>query len=397
MNSFEYFSPTKVIFGKDGVGKAGAAVKSFGGTRVLLHYGSDRLIENGFIDRVAASLKENGIEYVMFGGVVPNPRLSLVLKGAELVKKENIDFILAVGGGSVIDSAKGIAMTVCAEGDVWDIFMGRAPIKAALPTGNIVTLAAAGSETSKNTVLTNEEGWIKVVIGGDPMRPKFTIMDPELLYSLPPYQTASGVVDIMMHTMDRYFAKSNEPGVRSEMTDRIAEQLIRVTMYFGKICMETPDDYEARSELMWAGSLSHNDLTGLGRMFDFAPHKLEHELSGKYDVTHGAGLAAIWATWARYVCESDLMRFARYGVNVLDIPLNYGDPGKTAYEAIRLTEEFFASIDMPVNITDLVGREVTDEDIEDMANKATRGETMAVGSFMKLNKQDIIEIYKRAR
>ena len=397
MNSFEYYSPTKVFFGKGGVSKVGAAVKQFGGTKVLLHYGSERVRESGLMGEVENSLKEQGIAYVLLGGVVPNPRLSLVREGATLVKEEQIDFILAVGGGSVIDSAKGIAMAVMSDSDVWDMYMGKAPINAALPTANVLTIAAAGSETSKNTVITQEEDGLKVVIGAEVLRPKFTIMDPELLYSLPPYQTAAGIVDIMLHTMDRYFSPPNAPGVRNEMTDRISEELLKVTMLFGKICMEEPDNYEARSEVLWAGSLSHNDLTGLGLIGDFAPHRLEHELSGKYDVTHGAGLAAIWGSWARYVYKSDVMRFARYGVNVFDIPMDFTNPDNTALEAIRRTEEYFVSIDMPINITDLVGKEVSDADIEDMADKCSRGETITIGSFMKLNKQQMVEIFKNSR
>jgi len=397
MNSFEYYSPTKVLFGKDGAGKVGGAIKQYGGTKVLLHYGSDRVLKNGLMDKVVASLEAENIDYCMFGGVVPNPRLSLVREGAEFAKKENVDFIMSVGGGSVIDSAKGIAMAVCNDADIWDIYMGKAPIKAALPTGSILTIAAAGSETSKNTVITNEDGGIKVVIGGDIMRPKFTVMDPELMYTLPPYQTASGIVDIMLHTMDRYFAASQPPGVSNEMTDRIAEQLLKVTMHYGSICMQKPDDYEARSEVMWAGSLSHNDLTGLGLIPDFAPHKLEHELSGKYDVTHGAGLAAIWGSWAKYVYKADVNRFARYGVNVFDLTLDEANPENTALEAIKRTEDYFVSINMPINITDLVGHEVSDEDIEDMADKCSRGGSMVIGSFMKLDKQQMIEIFKASR
>ncbi|MCL2220750.1 MAG: iron-containing alcohol dehydrogenase [Oscillospiraceae bacterium] len=397
MNSFEFYTPTKIFFGKGGAPKVGGAIKQYGGTKVLLHYGSDRVLKNGLMDTVIASMKEQGIDYVMLGGVVPNPRLTLVREGAELVKKEKIDFIMAVGGGSVIDSAKGIAMAAANEADVWDIYMGKEPIKAALPTGNILTLAAAGSETSKNTVITNEDGGIKVVIGGDLMRPKFTIMDPELLYTLPPYQTASGVVDIMMHTMDRYFSPPNPPGVSNEMTDRISEQLLKVTMHYGKICMEKPNDYEARSEVMWAGSLSHSDLTGLGLLPDFAPHRLEHELSGKYDVTHGAGLAAVWGAWARYVYNTNVARFVRYGVNVFDLTEDKANPEKTALEAIKLTEDYFKSIDMPINMTALVGKDISDEDIEDMADKCSRGGTITIGNFMKLDKKQMIEIYKSAR
>ncbi|MCL2367929.1 MAG: iron-containing alcohol dehydrogenase [Oscillospiraceae bacterium] len=393
MNNFQFYSPTKVYFGKDGVEKVGKAVRDFGGTKVLMHYGSDRVLKNGLMDRALASLDAEGIPYVLLGGVVPNPRVSLVREGVELAKREGVDFIFALGGGSVIDSAKGIALGVANDCDVWDIYAGAAKSKAALPTGNLLTIAAAGSETSQSTVLTNEEGWLKVGHNTNLVRPKFAIMDPELLYTLPPYQTAAGIVDIMMHTMDRYFS----PGGRTEMTDRIAEQLLQVTMRYGKRCMEQPEDYEARAEVLWAGSLSHNDLTGLGRVADFAVHKLEHELSGKYDVTHGAGLSAIWGSWARYVYKADVLRFARYGVNVFGLPMDYVEPENTALEAIRCTEEYFASIDMPINITDLVGHPVGDADIEDMADKCSQGGKATVGSFMVLDRAKMVEIYRQSR
>ena len=393
MNNFEFHSPTKVYFGKDTVQKTGAAAKEFGAKKVLLHYGSNRVLENGLMDEVKASLRTAGIDFVLFGGVVPNPRLSLVREGAEFAKKEAVDFILAVGGGSVIDSAKGIAIVLCNEADVWDIYTRKAELKGAMPNANILTIAAAGSETSKHTVLTNEENWMKRGFNHPFLRPKFTIMNPELLYTLPPYQTASGIVDIMMHTMDRYFSH----GGVNEMTDRISEELLRVTMRYGARCMEQPDDYEARSEVMWAGSLSHNDLTGLGLPGDFAPHALEHELSGKYDVAHGAGLAAVWGTWARTVYKIDVMRFARYGVNVFDLPLDFSNPEYTALEAIARTEAYFVSIGMPITITDLVGQEISDADIEDMADKCSKGGTATVGSFMPLDKAMMIDIYKRSR
>jgi len=393
MNSFEFYSPTQVYFGKGGVTKIGQAIKHYGGTKVLLHYGSDRVLTDGLMDAVIASLKEAGLDYVLLGGVVPNPRISLVRKGAELVRAENVDFIFAVGGGSVIDSAKGIAMAARHDFDIWDIYSGKTPLQDALPNANIVTIAAAGSETSSHSVITNEENWLKVGHKNPKLRPKFTIMDPELLYSLPPFQTASGIVDIMMHTMDRYFS----PGGVNEMTDRIAEQLLQVTMRYGKRAMENPSDYEARSEVMWAGSLSHNDLTGLGLPGDFTPHRMEHELSGKYDVAHGAGLAAIWASWARYVYLDDVARFARFGVNVLGLPMDFLRPENTALEAIRLVEDYFVSIDMPVTITALVGREITDADIDDMAEKATKGQTIQLGTLKKLDKNMLIEIYKAAR
>ena len=392
MNSFNFYSPTAVHFGRDGTGKIGSAIRELGGSKVLLHYGSERVRKNGLMDKVVASLETEGLKYVMMGGAVPNPRVSLVREGAELARREKVDFIFAVGGGSVIDSAKAIAIATLSECDIWDIYLGKAKPKRALPIGNVLTIAAAGSETSDSAVLTNEDGWIKMGYHSPFIRPKFTIMDPEMLYTLPPYQTAAGIVDIMMHTMDRYFS----PG-SSEMTDAIAEQLLRVTMRYGKLCMEQPENYKARSEVMWAGSLSHNDLTGLGRKPDFAVHKLGHELSGMYDVAHGASLSAVWGSWARYVYKSDVMRFVRYAVNVLDIPMDFECPENTALEAIRRTEEYFASIDMPITITGVVGKEVTDANIEDMSQKCSKGGSGTIGSLKVLGKADMIKIYENSR
>jgi len=392
MQNFQFYSPTKVYFGKDSVQHVGQAVRSFGGKHILLHYGSDRVLKNGLMDRVVASLNEQGLTHVMLGGVVPNPRVSLVEQGAALVKAEGIDFILAVGGGSVIDSAKGIAMAAVNDCAIWDIYARKAELKAALPTGNVLTLAAAGSETSNGTVLTNEENWAKVGFGHELLRPTFTIMDPEFQFTLPPYQTASGIVDIMVHTFERYFSHSGA----NELTDRLAEQVLKVTMRYGALCMEQPDNYEARSELLWAGSLSHNDLTGLGRPGDWAVHDLEHELSAKYDVTHGAGLAAIWASWARYVYKNDVMRFARYGVNVFGLPMDFINPENTALEAIRRTEAYFESIQMPTSITALVGRAISDEDKVDMARRASHGDTSTLGNFQVLNQQMMLDIYRMA-
>lgn len=395
MNSFEFYSPTEVFFGKGGANKVGEAIRKYGGSKVLIHYGTDRVLKNGLMDEVVASLKAAGLEYVMLGGVVPNPRAGLVREGKELVKKEKVDFVFAVGGGSVIDSAKAIAIAAVHDFDFWDIYLGKQKLKGALPNANILTLAAAGSETSRHTVITNDEGapekWLKIGFGDQKLRPAFTIMDPELLYTLPPYQTAAGIVDIMMHTLDRYFS----PGGYNEVSDQIAERILRITMRFGKQCIEKPDDYQARSEVLWAGSVSHNDMTGLGRPGCFAVHDIEHELSALYDVTHGAGLAAIWGSWARYVYDADPMRFARLGVNVHDLPMDFENPENTALEAIRKTEEYFASIGMPITITELVGKSVSDSDIELMAGKAVERKG-TLGSFKKLDSSAIAKIYKAA-
>lgn len=393
MNSFEFYSPTKVIFGKGVENNVGAEIKAWGGTKVLVHFGGSSAKKSGLLDRVEASLKAAGVEYITLGGVVPNPRLSLVHEGIELCRKEGVDFILAVGGGSSIDSSKAIALGVKYNGDVWDIYDRIAEPEDSLPTANILTLAAAGSETSEHTVITNENGWIKKGYGHRLCRPKFTMMNPELTYTLPAYQTACGIVDIMMHTLDRYFS----PGGCNEMTDRIAEAVLKTVIQFGRIAIKDPMNYDARSEIMWAGSLSHNDLTGLGRPGDWSPHQLEHELSGYFDVSHGAGLAAVWGAWARYVYKADVMRFARYGVNVWGLAMNYEKPEETALEAIRVTEEYFTSIGMPITIKELIGKEISDGVIAELAKKCTFFGKRKIGGLVVLDKPQIIDIYTAAK
>ncbi len=393
MNKFEFYSPTKVIFGKDVENSVGSEIKKWGGSKVLIHYGSGSIIKSGLLSRVESSLKEEGLEYVTLGGVVPNPRLSLVREGIELCRAEKVDFILGVGGGSAIDSAKAIALGVLYDGDVWDIFDGKVLPSKALPHCNIITLAATGSETSSSAVITNEEGWLKKGHNSEFNRPKFTLLNPELQFTLPSYQTACGIVDIMMHTMDRYFS----PGGINEISDRIAEALLRTVIQYGRVAMKDPTNYEARSELLWAGSLSHNHLTGLGRMGDWAPHQLEHELSGKYDVAHGAGLAAIWPSWARYVYKEDVMRFARFACNVWGLHLNYENPSETALRGIEVTAEYFRSLNMPTSITELLGREATIEEMKDMAIKCTFYGKRTIGNFKVLKEEDILAIYKSSK
>ncbi len=393
MNNFSFHSPTKVIFGKGVADKIGAETKAWGGTKVLIHYGGGSVVRSGLLDRVKKSLDEAGIAHVELGGAVPNPRLGLVYKGIDLCRKEGVDFVLGIGGGSAIDSAKAIAVGVPYKGDVWDIYLHKVSAQAALPHANIITLAATGTETSSSSVITNEEGWLKRGNNTQFNRPCFTLMDPELLYTLPPYQTACGVVDIMMHTMDRYFSH----GGTNEITDRIAEVILRTVVQYGKICMEEPENYEARSEVMWAGSLSHNHLTGLGLPGDWAPHQIEHELGGMFDVAHGAGLAAIWNSWASYVYDADPMRFARFGVNVWGLDMNWQDPAVTAREAIRRTVEFFRSIDMPTTTTELLGRETTEEEMKELAVKCTYFGARTVGNMKVLGEKEILEVYRGAR
>ena len=314
--NFEYYSPTKVIFGKDTDKQVGALVVDQKCKKVLIHYGGGSVIRSGLMKRVTDTLDAAGITYIMLGGAVPNPHLGLVYEGIELCKKEGVDFILAVGGGSAIDSAKAIGYGVTNEGDVWDFYDYKREAKACLPIGVILTLAATGSEMSDSSVITKEEGLVKRGYSSDYSRPKFAIMNPELTMTLPDYQTACGCTDIMMHTMERYFTQ----GGNMEITDAIAEGLLRTVMNNAKILVKDPKNYEARAEVMWAGSLAHNDLTGCGNDGgDWMTHKLEHELGGLYDVAHGAGLAAIWGSWARYVYKNCLPRFKKFALNVMGV------------------------------------------------------------------------------
>jgi len=390
MNRFEFYSPTKVIFGKDVEQQVGSEIKKWGGSKVLVHYGGSSAKKSGLLDLVEESLKKENLEYVMLGGVQPNPRLSLVKEGIALCRKEGVDFILGVGGGSAIDSAKAIALGVPYDGDVWDIYEGKYIPQTALPHGNILTLAATGTETSSSSVITNEDGNLKRGYNTELNRPRFTLLNPALTYTVPPYQTACGVVDIMMHTLDRYFS----PGGINETTDRIAEALLRTVIQYGTVCMKDPTNYDARSEILWAGSLSHNHLTGLGRTGDWAVHQMEHELSGMFDVAHGAGLAAIWGSWARYVYKENVMRFARYGANVWGLNLNYENPEETALAAIEATEAYFHSLEMPISITELLGRKASDEELREMAIKCTFFGKRTIGSFKVLKEEDIYHIYK---
>ena len=392
MNSVTFYSPTKVIVGREAEKQVGEEIRSWGGSRVLVHFGGGSVRRSGLLDRVTASLEAAGLTCFLLGGVVPNPHLSLAREGIKLCRREKIDFLLAVGGGSAIDSAKCIALGVPYEGDVWDFYARKAEPAAALPVAAIPTLAAAGSETSSSSVITKEEGALNRGFNHALIRPRFTLMNPELLYTLPAYQTACGVTDIMMHTFERYFS----PGGENEMTDRIAEALLRTVIQYGPVCIKEPENYQARSEIMWAGSLSHNHLTGLGRDGDWATHQIEHELGGMYDVAHGAGLAAVWPSWARYVCRQDLLRFARFGANVWGIPLNYEHPEETAAAAIAQTERFFTSIGMPVTLTELLGRTPEEKELRELAVKCTFFGARKIGGLMKLGEQEIFEIYQSA-
>lgn len=394
MRSFEYFAPTKVIFGKDSHLQIGDILKKENCHKVLIHYGGKSAVASGLIDEVSGYLTDAGIDFVTLGGVVPNPRLSKVREGIELCKKENVDFILAVGGGSVIDSAKAIGYGVANPWtDVWNFYLKTEVPTACLPIGVIPTIAASGSEMSNSSVITNEDGWLKRGAAKcDLCRPKFALMNPKLTYSLPQYQTESGCVDILMHTMERYFVNIET----MEITDSISESLMQTVIYNARILMREPDNYTARAEIMWAGSLSHNGLTGCGTGGgDWACHQLEHELGGLYDVTHGAGLAAIWGSWARYVYDVNPERFAQFATNVFDIPCGL-DFEKTALAGIEAMEDFFHSIKMPVSLHEL-GLDLDDQQIHELAFKCSYEDTRTIGVFKQLNMKDMEKIYTMAR
>ena len=330
MENFNYYTPTRVVFGRGTEEKVGELVKAQDCSKVLVHYGGGSVKKSGLLDRVFRSLEEAGVSYLSLGGVVPNPRLSLVYEGISLCKREGVDFILAVGGGSVIDSAKAIGYGVANEGDVWDFYARKRQASGCLPIGVVLTISAAGSEMSDSSVITNEDGWLKRGYSSNFGRARFAVMNPELTMTLPKYQTASGCVDIMMHTMERYF---NQCG-NMELTDGISEHLIRTVMKNAKLLMDEPDNYDARAEVMWAGSLSHNGLTGCGTDGgDWACHQLEHELGGMFDVAHGAGLAAVWGSWARYVADARPQRFAQFAVNVMGVEAG-ADEMETALRGI---------------------------------------------------------------
>ena len=392
MFDFKYFTPTKVLFGKNTEDKVAELIKEFGGKKVLIHYGGGSVIRSGLMQRVTDQLDKAGIPYVKLGGAVPNPHLSLVYEGIELCKKEGIDFLLAVGGGSAIDSAKAIGYGVMNDGDVWDFYDYKRTVKGCMPLGVILTLAATGSEMSDSSVITKEEGLVKRGYSSDFGRPKFAILNPELTMTLPDYQTACGCTDIMMHTMERYFTN----GGNMEITDSMAEALLRTVKENAKILVRDPKNYDARAEVMWAGSLSHNGLTGCGNDGgDWMTHKLEHELGGLYDVAHGAGLAAIWGSWARYVYKNCLPRFKRFAINVMGVPAT-GTDEEIALKGIEAMEDFYRSIKMPTNLREL-GVNATEDDLKLMAHKCAVGVNGGKGSARFLREEDMLEIYRMSK
>ena len=389
MNNFNFYSPTFFAFGKDKENETGALVKRFGGSKVLLHYGGGSVKKSGLLDRVKASLDASSIPYAELGGVMPNPRSGLVYEGIELCKKENVDFILAVGGGSTIDSAKAIAMGAVYDGDFWDFYAGKAAPQAALPVGTILTIAAAGSEGSPDSVITHEDGMLKRGTGTDLIRPKFSILNPALTQTLPAYQTACGATDIIAHVFERYYTNTTEV----EVTDRLCEAVVLTMLKEVPRVIEDPNNYDARANIMWAGMVAHNNIVGVGREQDWNSHGIEHELSALYDCAHGAGLAVIMPAWMEYVAEHhDVMRMAQMATRIFGCEMNFADPKATALEGIKAFRRFLVSIGMPINFEQLGAKE---EDIPALVDKFGVGDGKT-GGYVALDKAAVTEIYEIA-
>ena len=388
MNNFQFCRPTEFVFGKGMENEAGNYVKKHGGTKVLLHYGGGSAVKSGLLDRVKDSLEKAGISVITLGGVKPNPRDTLVYRGIDICRTEGVDFIVAVGGGSVIDSSKAIAMGVPYDGDFWDFYAGKAQIQAALPVGTVLTIAAAGSEGSGDSVVTREADGLKRGTGSDLIRPRFSILNPELTCTLPAYQTACGATDIMAHVFERYFTNTQEV----EITDRLCEAVLLTMVKETPRVIAQPDLYEARANIMWAGTVAHTNIVGVGREQDWNSHGIEHELSALYDCVHGAGLAVIMPAWMEYVYQHDVMRFAQIAVRLWGCQMDFADPEVTALEGIRRFRQFLHSIGMPVNFAELGAKE---EDIPKLVEKFGIGDGRT-GGFVALSANDIAEIYRIA-
>ena len=388
MNNFTFYSPTYFVFGKDTENQAGEYVKKFGGSKVLIHYGGGSVVKSGLLDRVKASLDKAGISYVLLGGVKPNPRSGLVYEGIELCKKENVDFVLAVGGGSTIDSSKAIAAGTVYDGDFWDFYRGK-PITEALPVGTILTIAAAGSEGSPDSVITKEEGMIKRGASGDAIRPKFSILNPALTQTLPAYQSAAGITDIMAHLYERYLTNTTEV----EVTDRLIEALLLTMKHEGPRVIEDPNNYEARANIMWAGMMAHNNSCGVGRSQDWNSHNIEHELSALYDCAHGAGLAVTMPAVFTYVMNHDVMRFAQIATRVWGCQMDFAHPEVTAKAGIEALRSFLISIGMPRNFEELGAKK---EDIPKLVDVLCNGDGRpgSITGFVTLNEDDCTKIYE---
>ncbi len=388
MNNFSFYSPTFFEFGQNTELKAGSLVKKFGGKKVLVHYGSGSVVRSGLLNRVLQSLDNENIKHIELGGVVPNPRSGLVYEGIELCRKEQVDFILAIGGGSAIDSAKAIAIGVPYPNDFWDFYSGKARIKEALPIATILTLSAAGSEASASSVITHEIGNVKRGTLSNLIRPVFSILNPQLTTTLPAFQTACGATDMFAHILERYFTNTQNV----EVTDRMCEAVMLSIVKETPKVIADPNDYNARANLMWAGMVAHNDLLGVGREQDWASHQLEHELSALYDVAHGAGLAVIFPAWMKYVMKHDVMRFAQFATRVFGCQMDFHNPEKTAREGIRKFEEFLLSIGMPIRFNAL-GAKKDDISILIKMLKLNERPGNTIGYFVKLTENDIEAIY----
>ena len=388
MNNFTFYSPTYFVFGKDEEQNTGKYVRRFGGTKVLIHYGGGSVVRSGLLERIKASLTEEGVAFTELGGVQPNPRSGLVYEGIALCKKENVDFVLAVGGGSTIDSAKAIALGALYDGDFWDFYSGK-PVEKALPVATVLTIAAAGSEGSNGSVITKEEGLLKRSAGGDALRPVFSILNPALTQTLPAYQTACGITDIMAHLFERYFTNTRDV----EVTDRVIEGLLLTMITEAPKVIADPNDYQARANIMWAGMMAHNDCCGVGREQDWASHDMEHELSALYDCAHGAGLAVMFPAWMEYNMNHDVMRFAQLATRVWGCQMDFQHPENTAKAGIAALRRFLRSIGMPQTLAELGGRE---EDIPYLARTAAwgNGNDGTLGGFVVLKEENMADIYR---
>ena len=392
MLDFLYYAPTMIYFGRNAEIDVAKAIQNENVQKVMIVYGGESVIKSGLLERVCATLDAAGIEHVRLGGVKPNPRLSKVYEGINIAKKEGVELLLAVGGGSVIDTCKAIGAGLYYGGDVWDLYTGKSLCQGSYPVGCILTIAAAGSEMSNGSVITNDQNTLKRSFNSNFCPCKFAIMNPELTYSLPPYQTSSGCVDIIMHTLERYFSHKY-----MALTDSIAASIIHTIMKYAKVALEKPDDYEARANIMWAGSLSHNGITGCGTRGDWATHMIEHELSGMFDVAHGAGLSAIWGSWARYVLDTNVNRFVMFAMDIMNItPDACITKREYALLGIKKMEAFFSSLNMPTSLHDL-GIDATDNAIQLMAANCTNGNSHPVGSFRQLDSEDIKKILIAAK
>ena len=386
MDNFIFQNPTKIIFGKDAENEVGKETSKYS-KKILLHYGGGSIKKTGLYDKVISSLKEEQIEYIELSGVKPNPRLSLVQEGIKICRENDINFILAIGGGSVIDSAKAIAFGVPYNGDVWDLFLGKAVVEKALPLGTILTIPAAGSEASTGCVITKEEGGFKRAVNSDLIYPRFSILNPELAFTLPKYQIACGVTDILAHLMERYFTNTKNV----ELMDRLIESTMKTVINNTPIILKQNDNYEAWAEVMWAGTIAHNNLLNTGRVGDWASHDIEHELSGIYDVAHGAGLSVVFPAWMKYVYTQDVKRFAQFAVRVWNVENAFWSAERTALEGIEKLQNFFKTIGMPINLTELG---INDDRLEEMADKCTNSDTTTVGNFIKLGETDVLNVLK---